>query len=200
MSKEYEDAPLIVTGSLSEDQIKKIIDVINDSIESLIQLQNDELNDLIREDFIFTAKQLRDLGFGIDESIPDVAWIPKSALRFSSPTVTDDGNDSVNVSLDATINAPFRWESVTAFVKKKESDVVATGFVEAPELDIEKEKFRVEIKFANLWWRSTDPKLWLIESVEDAEFIADDMSEFHETTVRVVNNGEVIYETYYTVE
>lgn len=60
-----------------------------------------------------TAGELRAMGLPIPSSIPDVAGIPRSALKMSVGEVTSmDGDKTFKVNIDVRFEANFEWISI----------------------------------------------------------------------------------------
>ncbi|WP_162897048.1 hypothetical protein [Chromobacterium rhizoryzae] len=59
------------------------------------------------------AKELRLMGYDIQASIPDCAWVNFKSVKFSVGEVYgDSAGRSVNFTLSAEFTDPFRWVSV----------------------------------------------------------------------------------------
>lgn len=73
-------------------------------------------------DTCWTAKQLRELGFKIPDSIPDCGWVTKqscemgSSVDFSPPS----SSESFSLKTELKFTEPFRWIEVDAVVEKKD--------------------------------------------------------------------------------
>lgn len=60
-----------------------------------------------------TAGELRHAGLVITESIPDCAWVPRTALKFSqlSALSTEDGR--IHLGANVAFDHPFQWIKIT---------------------------------------------------------------------------------------
>lgn len=54
-----------------------------------------------------TARELRSLGLEVPMSIPNSAWIPRSAVKFGTPK-TEEG-EIHTATVPMSIEEPFRW-------------------------------------------------------------------------------------------
>lgn len=58
----------------------------------------------------WTADELRAIGFPIPDTIPGIAWIPRTALVVHEPVVTPGADaGTMHVTMSATFTEPFRW-------------------------------------------------------------------------------------------
>jgi hypothetical protein len=78
-----------------------------------------------------TAGELRQMGAEIENKIPDVAWVPRSDLRFGDPEFVDSGDvDTVNMSIPTFITEPFRWFWCEFTVPKEQRKALDTALEE----------------------------------------------------------------------
>lgn len=58
-----------------------------------------------------TAGELREQGWPVPETVPDVASVPRSAVRMKVSSVAADPADPSRavITLTATLDAPFEW-------------------------------------------------------------------------------------------
>jgi len=67
----------------------------------------------------YTARELRWAGFPIPEDIPDVAYVPKSAVSLTLGEITVCAvTKSANVSWEVSFSEPFRWLTVDIYISK----------------------------------------------------------------------------------
>lgn len=50
------------------------------------------------------------------------------------------------------------------------------------------------------WCTPKEGGVWEADTLSEAEFLADDKSEFFETTARILLDNQVAYETFYTID
>lgn len=58
-----------------------------------------------------TAGELRAMGISVDAAVPDVGWVPRTAVEYGAPDVAVDPNDRrcVITTIPVTFHAPWRW-------------------------------------------------------------------------------------------
>lgn len=57
-----------------------------------------------------TAGELREAGATLPEHIPDCAWVPRSAMRYSPGEATGDPSTGCfSIRLEVTFTEGFRW-------------------------------------------------------------------------------------------
>lgn len=63
---------------------------------------------------MISAGELREAGFEIDESIPDVAVVPRYALKFGKVQNIEvsQGGDCASMDILFTVACPFKWYSI----------------------------------------------------------------------------------------
>lgn len=65
-----------------------------------------------------TAGELRAIGVPIPARIPDCGWIARAAMHVASDaTVTSNGR--LNVNMQVTFSAPFRWINIQVTIPKE---------------------------------------------------------------------------------
>ena len=60
-----------------------------------------------------TAGELRDAGADIPSDIPDVAWVPRIAMRVSPGAAQRLPGGRFRIPLHVELFAPFRWIALT---------------------------------------------------------------------------------------
>ena len=86
-----------------------------------------------------TAGELRKLGVELPEKIPDVAWVPRAALRFGKPEAEMDGEDSMTVTVPVEALEAFRWVRIEFTVpeeQREDLDETLEEMAEAGEIDL----------------------------------------------------------------
>jgi hypothetical protein len=70
-----------------------------------------------------TAAELRWMGIAVPEDTPDVAWIPRAALRVESFKLTHatDHGATVHGTASVTFLTPFRWVECQVTIDPVES-------------------------------------------------------------------------------
>lgn len=59
-----------------------------------------------------TAGELREIGIPVPVSLPDVAWCPRSALRWACQGAETGPDSSWSLKLAVTFTEPMRWLQV----------------------------------------------------------------------------------------
>ena len=71
-------------------------------------------------DICIHAGELRAMGASIPDTIPDIGWVPRSAIQWSGEdpnfTMNDDGVFTGN--LRCVVTQPFRWIEVDVTITK----------------------------------------------------------------------------------
>ena len=72
-----------------------------------------------------TAGELRAMGIPIPERVPDVGWIPRTAMRWTgaapgATTEEEKAQGILNLSLEVRFTEPFQWIDVEFDVKETE--------------------------------------------------------------------------------
>lgn len=66
-----------------------------------------------------SAGELRAMGAKLPDSIPDVATVPRSALRFDHANMTSfiDERGVLRMSVNVQVDAAFEWVEIDAVIK-----------------------------------------------------------------------------------
>ena len=74
------------------------------------------MSDEYNSETCITAGELRAIGVAIPAEVPDCGWVPRSAVTYSGPQVTVDGN-RIDCTAAIQFSVPFQWISVTGHVE-----------------------------------------------------------------------------------